>query len=98
MTGMSSRRLFIRVILLAVLMAGLIIAGAFPQVIPASIRQMFVEDENSPRAVLCREEAVKKYPTDMQVIGTTPDGTGKTMINRNAKAYADAYAECMKRR
>lgn len=97
MTGMSSRRLLIRLVLLAILMAGMIVAGAFPQVIPARVRQLFVEDESSPRAVLCRDEAVKKHPPDMQVIGTTPDGTGKTMINRNAKAYADAYAACMKR-
>jgi hypothetical protein len=97
MSGMSSRRLFIRLVLLAVLMTGLIVAGAFPQVIPAGIRQFFVADESSPKAVLCRDEAVKKHPADMQVIGTTPDGTGKTMINRNARAYADAYAACLDR-
>ena len=94
---MTSRRLIVRIVLLSVLMGGLIVAGAFPDVLPASMRNLFRDDEASPRAVLCREEAVKKHPTDMQVIGTTPDGSGRTMVNRNAKAYADAYAECMKR-
>lgn len=97
MGGMNSRRLVVRLVLLAVLIGGIIVAGAFPEVLPAGIRDLFRDDDSSPKAVLCREEANKKYPADMQVIGTTPDGTGKTMVNRNAKAYGEAYAACMKR-
>ncbi len=86
----------VRIVLLAVVMAGLIIAGAFPQVVPASIKRWFVDDDSSPKAVACRAEALQKYPTNLQTI-TSPDGTSRMMINRNANAYADAYKECMKR-
>ena len=86
----------LRLILLSVVMAGLIIAGAFPQIVPASLKHWFVDDDSAPKAVACRAEALQRYPTDLQTVGS-PDGTSKTMINRNANAYADAYAACMKR-
>jgi len=86
-----------RIIVLAVVMAALIIGAAFPNLIPPQIRDLFREDDSSPKAVACRAEAVAKYPADMEEIGRTPDGTGRTMINRNANAYAEAYAACMKR-
>jgi hypothetical protein len=95
---MNSRRLLIRIVLLVVLMAAVIVVGAFPNALPTSVRALFQEDgPTSPKATACRDEAIRKFPNDMQEIGRTPDGTGKTMINRNAKAYGDAYAECMKR-
>ncbi len=86
-----------RIVLMVVVMAVLIIGAAFPNLVPASVRQLFADDEFSPKAIFCRDEAIKKYPTDMQVIGSTQDGTSKTMINRNAQAYAEAYAACLKR-
>jgi hypothetical protein len=86
----------LRLILLAIVMAGLIVAGAFPQIVPASLKQWFADDDSAPRAVACRAETLQKYPTDLQTIGA-PDGTSKTMINRNANAYAEAYAACIKR-
>lgn len=93
-----SRRTVIRIALLIVLMAALIVVGAFPNVLPANVRAIFDgDDPSSPKATACRDEAIKKFPTDMQEIGRTPDGTGHTLINRNAKFYSDAYAECMKR-
>lgn len=96
---MSSRRTFIRIALLALLMAAVIVVGAFPNVLPPSVRALFDgDDPSSPKAVACREEAIRMFPTDMQEIGRTPDGTGRTLINRNSKAYSDAYTGCMKRR
>jgi hypothetical protein len=83
-------------VLLAIVMAALIIAGAFPNVVPASLKQWFIDEDSSAKAASCRAEALQKYPTDLQTIGS-PDGTSKTMINRNANAYAEAYAACMKR-
>jgi len=92
---MSSSRT-LRLILLAVVMAALIVAGAFPQIVPASLKRWFADDDSAPKAVACRAEALQKYPTDLQTIGS-PDGTSKTMINRNANAYAEAYTACINR-
>jgi hypothetical protein len=86
-----------RIIAVVVVLAALIIGAAFPNLIPPQVRNLFREDDSSPKAAACRAEAIAKFPTDMQEIGRTPDGTGKMMINRNAGPYAEAYAACMKR-
>jgi hypothetical protein len=61
-----------RIVLLAVVMAALIIAGAFPQVVPVSLKRWFADDDSSPKAVACRAEALEKYPTCRPSVRPTP--------------------------
>jgi hypothetical protein len=79
-----------RIVLLGVVMAAIIIGLAFPNLFTRS-------DDTSPRAMACRAEAVEKFPPKMEEIQNTGNGTGRVMINRNSKAYSDAYTACMDR-
>ena len=80
----------LRIVLMGLVMAGLIIALAFPSLFTRT-------DDTSPRATACRAEAMQKFPAEMEEIQNTGGGTGRVMLNKNAKAYGAAYAVCMDR-
>jgi hypothetical protein len=79
-----------RLVLMGVIMAAIIIGLAFPNLFTRS-------DDLSPKALACRTEAVEKFPPKMEEIQNTGGGTGRVMINRNAKAFGEAYTACMDR-
>ena len=87
----------IRVIIVLIMLAIAFGIAAFPNLLPPGFLPWNRNDDASPKAYACRDEAIKKFPNDMQSVGSTPDGTGKSMVNRNAGAFSEAYAACMKR-
>lgn len=86
----------IRVLIVIVVLAVVMAVAAFPNLVPPGL-MFWRDDGSSPKALACREEAIKKYPNDMQTIGSTPDGTSKIVVNRNANAFSEAYSACLKR-
>ena len=75
---------------MGLIMVGLIVYLAFPNLFTRT-------DDASPKALACRTEAVEKFPPQMEEIQNSGGGTGRVMINRNAKGFSEAYAACMDR-